>query len=763
MTAMSSHPATPASSSSAQKKRTRRVLQACENCRRKKTRCPGERPRCSTCSRLGQSCRYPVLDSHGEDTLGQQLGHSPVVPGGDGFGQGLYIRRLEDRLARLEAKLDARSDGGQDKTADGSRSSEPPRRADSTQPDHDDGSGRPSSTPLVAAAPGSPSRAASPAISSHIKTGTPLLPSRRVIAEAIRVYFRCSHRQPVWLFEPKSSLSVSSSHAVLLCVLALSTQHSPEVFAALGDEAPLKSPGEYNDAARRAILQSIGNAAVDLATLQALCLLSFSNLVRGDVQLASFHVSLASNLMHCAGLDTHRSTDRTLALENERRLYWSVQMVAALCGAPLKIPSTYSISAPSFVLPVETNATARRNTADTQPAPLLPLDPPSIGIRRPPGNSSTAAATADRAVSPNITSIWLHMVRSASLWGLVRAYLWRCHHEQQRPSASLQSGQDQRAPWHPDADYTAIHAQLFDMEGAFPVSFRYDASRFMERPLDELLRHRDFWLPWMKIQVTYHTIHAVLNHPFLYSPRVSQARPGGPNSFWKTSTDLALLHSTWIARILGMAHKKGLPLADPFFVYAASVAITLHVYWSRASDPSIRTAAEKYIDVCRAFIADLAVHWPLCKNMVSGHDDGEFLSQGLDGEGGRGGVVKMYWPNLNLTNIDQGTRRGATHGAVGCLKTTTREHNKHSISAAACTANVDDHAGRQRVADLAHPRLCWLPAAQRAHGPELVSAISAGKPAAAGSESSAHGPRRPADGVAAQGLSNVDGRLCWTA
>ncbi|PON24929.1 hypothetical protein TGAM01_v206010 [Trichoderma gamsii] len=31
---------------------------ACLNCRRKKTRCPGERPVCSFCSRLGQACRY---------------------------------------------------------------------------------------------------------------------------------------------------------------------------------------------------------------------------------------------------------------------------------------------------------------------------------------------------------------------------------------------------------------------------------------------------------------------------------------------------------------------------------------------------------------------------------------------------------------------------------------------------------------------------------------------------------------------------------
>ncbi|CAK7211063.1 hypothetical protein SCUCBS95973_001003 [Sporothrix curviconia] len=569
-------PATPATpvSSSAQRKRARRVLQACENCRRKKTRCPGERPRCSTCSRLGQGCRYPAIETFGEETPGPGQ-YDPRHGSGDGAAQASYIRRLEDRLARLEAKLDASLENNRQDRVDASGS---PRHADSPKSPRSLGSDHNVDGP-----------------GTHIGA---------VIAEAIRVYFRCCHRQPVWLFEPKSRLSIKSPDAVLFCVLALSTQHSPEACNGLSPE-PLPSPAEYNDAARRAILHDIGNTAVDMATMQALCLLSFSNLVCGDVQLASFHVSLLGNLMQCAGLDTHRLPDRTPLLENQRRLYWSVQMVAVLCGAPIKIPSTYDITSPSFVVPMETNATATRRYAnDNQPAPLLPLDPPSIDIRRP--------GTAAERASPHIISIWLHMVRSASLWGLVRAYVWRCHHEQHHPPATDPSA---RPPWHPDADYTAIHAQLFDMEGAFPVMFRYDASRFMDRPLDELLRHRDFWLPWMKIQVTYHTIHAVLNHPFLYSPRVSQTRPGGPNSFWKTSTDLALLHSTWIARILGMAHKKGLPMSDPFFVYAASVAITLHLYWSRAADPSIRTAAEKYIIVCRSLIAELAGHWPVCRNM----------------------------------------------------------------------------------------------------------------------------------------------------
>ncbi|KAJ5509821.1 hypothetical protein N7527_011964 [Penicillium freii] len=36
----------------------KRTRQACGPCRRKKARCPGEKPTCSLCHRLGQHCSY---------------------------------------------------------------------------------------------------------------------------------------------------------------------------------------------------------------------------------------------------------------------------------------------------------------------------------------------------------------------------------------------------------------------------------------------------------------------------------------------------------------------------------------------------------------------------------------------------------------------------------------------------------------------------------------------------------------------------------
>lgn len=50
-----------------------RVIQACGNCRRKKSRCNGQRPKCKTCSRLGHECIYPSIDPR------QRVDEEPVA------------------------------------------------------------------------------------------------------------------------------------------------------------------------------------------------------------------------------------------------------------------------------------------------------------------------------------------------------------------------------------------------------------------------------------------------------------------------------------------------------------------------------------------------------------------------------------------------------------------------------------------------------------------------------------------------------------
>uniref|UniRef100_A0A0B7KLQ8 Zn(2)-C6 fungal-type domain-containing protein n=1 Tax=Bionectria ochroleuca TaxID=29856 RepID=A0A0B7KLQ8_BIOOC len=66
----------------------RRVALACSNCRHRKTRCDGSRPKCSLCSELGCECLYEQAGVATSLTVGRS-----------------YLERLENRLKDIESTL----------------------------------------------------------------------------------------------------------------------------------------------------------------------------------------------------------------------------------------------------------------------------------------------------------------------------------------------------------------------------------------------------------------------------------------------------------------------------------------------------------------------------------------------------------------------------------------------------------------------------------------------------------------------------------
>ncbi|KAA8571160.1 hypothetical protein EYC84_000505 [Monilinia fructicola] len=84
----------------------KRIRQACEPCRRKKTRCPGEKPMCSHCSRLRQNCYY---DDGSHNMTGRiSIERTPVPTPGRAQETHLISSSdvtLEDRLKSVEIQL----------------------------------------------------------------------------------------------------------------------------------------------------------------------------------------------------------------------------------------------------------------------------------------------------------------------------------------------------------------------------------------------------------------------------------------------------------------------------------------------------------------------------------------------------------------------------------------------------------------------------------------------------------------------------------
>ncbi|RII08297.1 hypothetical protein CUC08_Gglean007706 [Alternaria sp. MG1] len=79
----------------------KRARQACENCRRKKSKCTGERPDCSCCVRLRQRCVYATQYRTRERSIGPH-----DVPHMAGTNDSRHLDTIQDLLRKLAATID---------------------------------------------------------------------------------------------------------------------------------------------------------------------------------------------------------------------------------------------------------------------------------------------------------------------------------------------------------------------------------------------------------------------------------------------------------------------------------------------------------------------------------------------------------------------------------------------------------------------------------------------------------------------------------
>jgi len=301
-------------------------------------------------------------------------------------------------------------------------------------------------------------------------------------------------------------------------------------------------------------------------------------------------------LSKCGNLEfeTCSQSDHGLRAESRRRVYWSLHLLQHMYGHQTAATNVLEdVSRPQYV--------ARHVSL------LKELDglPPAI----PREDTSTAQGEGGSSglATPKKVGVWVHMIQLSTLWGEVRTYVK--HWAQQINNVT--------PPWSIDSGYTAIGAKLMDMETKFPTRHRFDLARFPDQDHQSLQSNRGYWSPWLYQQFTYHTIHNMLNHPFLYSSRPHQSdQLGVPNTFWKTSSELAFLHSTWVARLIDMVVGKGYRVSDPFIGHCAAIAATIQIYFCRAADKTTRQSALNRLGKCVAFLGELALLWPSCRWLV---------------------------------------------------------------------------------------------------------------------------------------------------
>ncbi|CAG9984028.1 unnamed protein product [Clonostachys byssicola] len=428
----------------------------------------------------------------------------------------------------------------------------------------------------------------SPTTTNTIPGSRMQLPSE-IIKKAFDIYFESIHRQPLWLFESDSCLSPDTSEELVCVILALAITYSPVELSG----TDLQSPEFYSQTARRLIMLKVADDEMSLSTHQALCLLAFFNLIckspdlglcscfmidadipAGDLSQAGLNIAFVKNTAQYSGLKQEYPSGHPTTQE-QSRIFWSITLLDSFYGPPILIPELKDFHNPRF--------STVQSRQISMPCPPLPSE---SQVRR-------------RQTLPDI---WSHMLRICNLWGEVRLYVSRC----------IDGLTD--APWQPNSGYNTICSRLLDLEVEYPSSLSYNNVKFQDSPIQELHEDRLKWLPWLRVQMAYHAIHCVLNHPFLYSFKGTKQRMGN-TTFWRASCEKALQHSTWICRLIREASEKRFELADPFFAQVAAIAGTLHLYWTATSNPGLQASAEENLRVCRNLIAVMATRWPVCKSI----------------------------------------------------------------------------------------------------------------------------------------------------
>ncbi|PBP22833.1 hypothetical protein BUE80_DR006239 [Diplocarpon rosae] len=396
------------------------------------------------------------------------------------------------------------------------------------------------------------------------------LPSWEVILEAAENYLKFCDCQPLPLFKRSNFLRTLKAREpeVIFSILALASRFT-DTYGRCSDEARLI--GGYVEAARTIVAKKVFEGAVELSTIQSLCLLTLVDFTDGQTRRASIHSSQAMSLAHNAGLTSenpHALSDQEK--EERRRCFWSLFLLKRLHGAEFMI-------------------------LDFSAEDNFPWYPESTGEPWSAGQRSSPAQDDGQEPDKGIVA---YSIQLSEVWFKITRYARR-----RGKSSSL-------PPWSSQSEYATILAHQMDFETRMPFVHRFEPAKFSQQSVEHLNSNRDYWGPWLFIQFLYHTNLCLLNHPLLMSLRLRDFKCVIPEIFLQHSSDLISSHASWILNLMEMLEAKPFKVTDPFLGHCVAIIATIYLQESFSEDPGTRREKQDSFDRCLQFIRGFGDQWP---------------------------------------------------------------------------------------------------------------------------------------------------------
>jgi hypothetical protein len=263
------------------------------------------------------------------------------------------------------------------------------------------------------------------------------------------------------------------------------------------------------------------------------------------------------------------------------RCYWSIFVLEKAFGRPTG---------------------AMGSDSDMVPCPSSPAWPPPALSDDVHNLQTTSGVNTDEVNQGGIIRLCLNLTK---IWGEVSA----AHGE-------LRGGRRER-PWLPESITARLIIKMYECEARMSRRHLLKNVDFRGRTRDDFLRHRDYWMCWAYIQIAFHALRAVLNHPFFHLiSTLDNSETPMSSVFLQQTVDAALFNATWVARLLRMFETFPFEIHNPIIGHMVAATASVLWFFQFAREANISKRAKADFDKCRRFLERRTLRWPHISHKV---------------------------------------------------------------------------------------------------------------------------------------------------
>ncbi|KAJ6023531.1 uncharacterized protein N7446_013896 [Penicillium canescens] len=475
----------------------KRIRQACANCRRKKTKCSGERPVCFHCRRNRLTCIYEPYSTTISDPPAPHLAPTASIPTDQSNAE--LLRRLstiESRLAELSACAPA---------GNGNNLSE-----FSLPGNHISTSGESGARYFQS-------------ISSPIDHAS--FPPAPILRSVLGTYFEHVHNQPYSYFQEASFHEKLQwnvlPRCLVLAVLSSAVRFSKhDYYAGRTQEASERYARESWLSVLTEHLTAEDNLNVHV--VQTVNLLAVVDYTAGRVSSGWLKIGLAARISQ----DLHLMDEPNQWLsyteqEERRRAFWSAYLIDKLISCGRSRPLVILNEDCKVQLPCDEQTFWKGEWKKTNTIEQL------------------LSWNTEVTESPSPFALVILM---ASIFGRCTRYV----HQNRRA--------DEIPPWDPKSEFSAINSSLLLLESYSKIGTRR-VSDILQTETESVDRKEVAHLVFAR--ALFHLCHCLLNHPFLVRLRLKAFGSKAPTSFSARSLQVGCDHARHIMDVLRDAHESG--------------------------------------------------------------------------------------------------------------------------------------------------------------------------------------------------------------